>query len=264
MTSQYRAVFEDIKIGFLSWRMWGRIGWQENKRRYRRTVLGPFWTTLSMGIFILAMGTMWSQLWKQDPKIYLPFLASGMVVWGLVGTLINEGCTVFVSSESLIKSIPINYTMLACAAVWRNCVVLAHNMMIFIGVSVYGGVSVNWHTLLAIPGLMIIALNGVWVCLLLGLLCARFRDIQQVVGSTLQVAMLVTPIFWSTEQLGRRFMAFVDYNALYHFVDVVRAPLLGKTASPWTYEFVAIFTVIGWTVTIMAFSRFRSRIPYWL
>ena len=140
MVPQYRLAWTDIRDGVTNWRMWGRLGWQDNKRRYRRTVIGPFWTTLSLGVFIVTLGVVWSQLWKQDPKVYLPFLASGMVVWALVGTVITEGCVVFVAAENLIKSLRINYTALACSVIWRNVVVLAHNILIFILVAVYGAV----------------------------------------------------------------------------------------------------------------------------
>lgn len=264
MVPQYRAAITDIIEGLSDWRMWGRLGWQENKRRYRRTMLGPFWTTLSLGVFIVTLGFVWSQLWKQDPQAYLPFLASGMVVWALVGTVITEGCMVFVAAENLIKSLRINYTALACAVIWRNIVVLGHNLMIFILVAVYGGIALTWHTLLAIPGLLLIAVNGIWICLLLGLLCSRFRDIQQVITTVLQVAMFVTPIFWSADQLGARFTSVVDFNLLYHLVDVVRAPLLGRAPSSWTYFSVLAAALLGWTLTFAVFSRFRRRIPYWL
>lgn len=264
MTPQYSVAISDVVQGMLRWRMWGRLGWQENKRRYRRTVIGPFWTSLSLGVFVVTLGIVWSQLWKQDPKVYLPFLASGMVVWALVGTVITEGCMTFVAAENLIKSLRINYTVLACAVVWRNMGVLVHNIVIFVLVALYGGVSLNWHTLLAIPGLFLVAVNGVWICLLLGLLCSRFRDTQQVITTVLQVAMFVTPIFWSADQLGMRFKGVVDFNLLYHLVDVVRAPLLGRAPSTWTYLFVLLAALIGWTLTLMVFSRFRRRIPYWL
>lgn len=264
MTPQYGVAITDVVQGIGNWRMWGRLGWQENKRRYRRTVLGPFWTTFSLGLFIVTLGFVWSQLWKQDPKSYLPFLASGMITWALVGTVITEGCLVFVAAENLIKSLRINYTALACAVIWRNVVVLAHNILIFVLVAVYGGVSLNGNTILAVPGLLLIAVNGIWICLLLGLLCARFRDIQQVITTVLQVAMFVTPIFWSAEQLGARFKTVVDFNLLYHLVDVVRAPLLGRAPSSSTYLSVLAAAVLGWSLTLMVFSRFRRRIPYWL
>jgi ABC-type polysaccharide/polyol phosphate export permease len=264
MVPQYDVAVKDIIGGISNWRMWARLGWQETKRRYRRTVIGPFWTTLSLGIFIFALGIIWAQLWKQDPKTYLPFLASGMLAWVLVSSMISEGCIVFTSSENLIKSLRVNYTALTCAVVWRNLIVLAHNFVIFIAVMIYAQLPVTWNSLLILPGLLLVSINGIWIITLVGLLSSRYRDIQQVTASILQVAMFVTPIFWSPQQLGARLASFVDFNLLYHFVDVIRAPLLGRAPTLWTYAMLAACTLVGWSVTIMVYSRFRRRLAYWL
>ena len=264
MTPQYDAAFADILSGITYWRMWGRLGWQETKRRYRRTVLGPFWTTFSLGIFIMTLGVLWAQLWKQDPKTYIPFLTSGMLAWALVSTIINEGCATFTSAESLIKTLVFPYTVLSCAVVWRNLIVLFHNLLIYVVVVAYAGVTVSESSLLILPGLVLVSVNGASMATLLGLVCSRFRDIQQIIGSLLQVSMFVTPIFWSPEQLGPRGTVFVDFNILYHFVEIIRAPMLGHVPSVWTYEVVAYCTLAGWTTTLMLYSRFRRRMPYWL
>jgi len=264
MVPQYEVAVRDLIGGILNWRMWGRLGWQETKRRYRRTLIGPFWTTLSLGIFIFALGIVWAQLWNQDPKTYLPFLASGMLAWVLVASMISEGCVVFTSSENLIKSLRVNYTTLTCAVIWRNLIVLLHNFVIFIAVMIYAGLPVTWSYLLIVPGILLIAINGIWIITLVGLLSSRFRDVQQVITSILQVAMFVTPIFWSPQQLGARLGNFVDFNVLYHFVDILRAPLLGRAPSLRTYVMVLACTVMGWFLTVMVYSRFRRRLAYWL
>jgi ABC-type polysaccharide/polyol phosphate export permease len=264
MVAQYEIALRDVIEGALNWRMWGRLGWQETKRRYRRTVIGPFWTTISLGIFIFALGIVWAQLWKQDPKTYLPFLASGMLAWVLVASIISEGCLVFTAGEHLIKSLRVNYTTLTCAVIWRNLIVLLHNSVIFIAVMIYAGVPITWKSFLIFPGLLLVSINGIWIIILLGLLCSRFRDMQQVTASILQVAMFVTPIFWAPEQLGSRASGFVNFNFLYHFVDVLRAPLLGRAPSMWTYAMVLTCTIAGWVITMMIYSRFRRRLAYWL
>jgi ABC-type polysaccharide/polyol phosphate export permease len=264
MTPQYGVALADITGGAMNWRMWGRLGWQETKRRYRRTVIGPFWTTLSLGTFIFTLGLLWAQLWKQDPKSYLPFLTSGMLAWALVSTLITEGCHVFTSGENIIKSLRFNYTVLTCSVIWRNLIVLLHNLIIFVAVMIYADVQLTWQSFLIFPGLLMISLNAIWVITLLGLLCARFRDAQQLTASILQVAMFVTPIFWAPGQLSPRFSTIVDYNVLFHFVDIIRSPLLGRAASLQTYMMVLTSTLVGWTVTFFIYSRFRRRLPYWL
>jgi ABC-type polysaccharide/polyol phosphate export permease len=264
MTPQYDVALTDFLDGMRNWRMWGRLGWQETKRRYRRTMIGPFWTTLSLGIFIFTLGLVWAQLWKQDSKIYLPFLCSGMLVWVMLSTIMTEGCAVFTAAEGLIKQLRFPYTLLACSVVWRNFIVFLHNLLIFILVAIYAQVPLTRHSFLVVPGLLLVFLNGIWVVTLLGLLCSRFRDMQQIVTSILQVAMFVTPILWTAQQLGPRFTKFVDYNLLFHYVEIVRAPLLGQAPSDWSWFVTVVGTVLGWGFTLYLFSCFRRRMPYWL
>jgi ABC-type polysaccharide/polyol phosphate export permease len=264
MTPQYDVAVKDIVDGLGDWRMWGRLGSQEVRRRYRRTVIGPFWTTLSLGIFVVALGILWSELWKQNPKTYLPFLCSGMLVWTMLSSIINEGAAAFVSAEGLIKQLRFPYTLLSCSVVWRNVLTFFHNLVIFGLVCIYAHVPLTWATLLAVPALVLIFVNGIWIVTLVGLLCSRFRDIQQVIISILTVSMFVTPIFWSPDQLGPRFRRFVDYNVLYHYVDILRSPLLGQAPSVYSWKVVIAGTLLGWVLTLYLYSRFRRRIPYWL
>ena len=42
--------FGDIRTGWLHRQLWGHVGWQDIKQRYRRSVLGPLWITVSMAL----------------------------------------------------------------------------------------------------------------------------------------------------------------------------------------------------------------------
>jgi ABC-type polysaccharide/polyol phosphate export permease len=264
MIPQYDVALADFAKGAAAWRMWGRLGWQEIKRRYRRTAIGPFWTTLSLGIFIGVLGFVWAGLWQQDPKTYLPFLCAGMLAWNLVQANISDGCLVFVGGEAFIKQLPFAYSTLAWSIVWRNLILFAHNVGIFIVIALYAGVPVTPASLLVVPGLILSSLNGVWLATVLGVVCARYRDVQQLVGSLLQIAMFVTPIFFTADQLGPRFARFVDFNVLYHLVDIVRSPLLGRAPAAWSWGVATVTLVLGWAGTLWLYSRLRRRVPYWL
>src|ERR1700724_1163805 len=84
--------WQDLLQGLLRWELWGRLGFLEVKRRYRRTIIGPFWSAISLGLFIGAMGTVGVGLWKQDIGTYLPYLATGMLIWIMISTMITESC----------------------------------------------------------------------------------------------------------------------------------------------------------------------------
>jgi ABC-type polysaccharide/polyol phosphate export permease len=262
--SPYRVAAIDMFAGLMAANIWGRLGWRETKRRYRRTAFGPFWTTVSIALFVMTLGLVWSNLWNKDPRTYLPYLTSGMILWVFMSSTCTEGCVAFPTHEKLIKQLRISYTLLACVSVWRNITLLLHNLTIYILVCIYAGLYPTWATLLAIPAFALLSLNAVWVVTLLAAVCARYRDVAQLVGNILQISLFLTPIFWSPEQLTGRTALLMKFNPLYHLIALVRQPLLGEVPSVTHWAVVIGMAIFGWALTICVMGRVRHRIVYWL
>ena len=104
---------------------------------------------------------------------------------------------------------------------------------------------------------MLLLILGIWEI-------GRMVQVQQLIANVTQIAIFVTPIFWPPEVLQSTSRAvFVTYNPLYHLIEIVRAPLIGKIPAWESYTFVFAFTVIGWAVTYLLFRHYRRRIAYW-
>jgi len=256
---------DDLLRGFRRRELWGRLGWLDVKRRYRRTIIGPFWNSITLAVYVLAVGSVGAAIWHQDIYEYLPYLVSGMVVWTLVAAIITESCSMYVVGQSLFRNIQFDYSILAFALVWRTFLVFLHNFAVyFVIVLVLKPSYLGLTALLAVPGLALVLVNSVWVSIILGMLCLRFRDVQQVVATFMQIAMLITPLFWPADTLeGIRRFVFVELNPLYHVIDVVRGPLIGRVPEATSYGFMIALTIVGWGLTLAMFTRFRKRIAYW-
>lgn len=254
----------DLLNGLRAWPIWTRLGWQEVKRRYRRTTLGPFWATLSLGIFISAISFVWAPLFGTKLDVYLPFFASGMVAWTLVSTLVNESCTIFSSGEGLIKQLNFPFSSLVYMTVWRNLIVFLHHLVILFLIYIFFPPQ-SWSALFLLPiGLMIIAVHSVALGIVISLICSRFRDVSPLITNLMQVLLFVTPIFWSAEQLGSKGKFFIEFNYMYHLVSVVREPLRGHVPSLSSYMITFIGGVVCLIFMLELYARFRRRIVYWL
>jgi ABC-type polysaccharide/polyol phosphate export permease len=256
---------EDIVRGFLRWPLWGRLGWLEVKRRYRRTVIGPFWSSISLALYVVAVGILGSGLWNQSVNQYLPFLVSGMLAWMFVSTIVTESCGLFINGSDLFGKFSFDYSLLAYALVWRNFITFLHNLIVYlVVVLLLAPQLITPKFILVIPGIFLLLVGGVPVALFCGMLCLRFRDVAQVITSIMQIALLITPIFWPPSSLEStsRFI-FVDFNPWYHVVDVVRRPLLGNAPTLASYATVLGMVILAWLLAYIAFRRFRHRIAYW-
>jgi len=265
MKPEYDAALRDFSEALKSWRTWSRLGWRDVRRRYVRSLIGPFWITVSLGILVLTLSVVWTNLWKVNLKDYVPFVSAGVICWAMISTILTDSCALFVTAEPLIRSMKFPYSILSLALVWKHLVFFFHNLLIYVLVILFFGVPVNAYSMLAIPGLLFVWLNGWWLSTLLGLLGARFRDVQQLVLPVLQIVFFVTPIFWPAEQMSARASPYlVDMNLVFHFIEVVRMPMLGRPPALVNWAVVICCTVAGWLVTLWFFGRFRRRLPYWL
>lgn len=255
----------DILKGLLHWRVWGRLGFLEIRRRYRRTVLGPFWSAIGLGMFVAALGSVGTGLWNRPVEEYVPFLAAGFVVWSMVAAILSEASSLYHGEGSKYGQVQLEYSLLAYALLWRNLIAFAHNLSLYVVVClIFAPHLLQPFALLAIPGLLLVLVNAAWVVLLLGMFALRFRDVSQFVSSVVNIAMFITPVFWLPDSLtGTKKFIFVTLNPLYHLIDVIRAPMLDRMPAKESYIFVLVLALFGWTLTYLVFSKFRKRIAYW-
>jgi ABC-type polysaccharide/polyol phosphate export permease len=258
-----RRVKWDIVQGLQLWELWTGLSLNEMRRRYKRTLLGPAWMTVSLLIFAFVMSIVWAGLWNQKVTEFLPFLLSGLIPWTMISAVIGESTGVFLGGESLIKNQQFPYSVLSYGVVARNVLILAHNLVGFFIVALLCGVTFNSSLLLLIPGMLLVIANCIWISLLVAILCLRFRDFQQIVASLIQITVFVTPIFWKASQIQGDRAIIVHINLFHHMVELLRQPLLGEVPSVLSYGVCAISAVLGWWVAYTLFASKRHRLPYW-
>jgi ABC-type polysaccharide/polyol phosphate export permease len=261
--SHAAAAWADLVEGMSKSWMWSAMAMQDIRMRYRGSLLGPFWLTISMVIMIAAMGLIYSRLFNMEITRYLPFLTVGLVIWNFVSTVITEGCQTFLSAQNVITQVRMPFSVHAWRTVYRNLIVLAHNMVIVPLVLLMFSVPIGWSVVAIVPALAILTINGIWVSILLGMISARYRDVPPIVMSFVQVIFFVTPIFWPPEAMGI-WMQALPLNPLFAAVDVVRAPLLGEAPLTYSWPVLLLITVLGSIGTFALFAKFRSRITYWI
>jgi lipopolysaccharide transport system permease protein len=262
--SGFKKAWADIGGGMLQWPLWTMLAWKDTRTRYSRTVLGPFWMTLSVGLFIGTMGFLYAAIFHMKVEDYLPYLAAGYISWMFFAAIITESCTVFLTQKSVIEVRKLPYSLFVYQTIARNLVTYAHNMVIYVIVALWFAINPGWYGLLLIPALILICLTGLWCGLILGLICTRFRDVPQVVTNLLTIMFFLTPVFWLPDMTGNQLMAFANYNVLHHYVSILRQPLLGRAPDMLSWYVVVAMTVFGMVFASVIYARFRSRIPYWL
>lgn len=261
---QMNAALQDIRLGFSQTRIGFLLAWQEIKQRYHRTVLGPIWITMNTGAFVFALGLVFSALLKNDIREFLPFLASGIVVWTLISGILNEAPSAFVSSQHIIRAMSFPFSLFLLRLIFRNTIIFAHNVVIIVIVVVIFPISINADSLIMFGGLILLLGNCLWMSMMLAIMGTRYRDITQLVATALQFLFFLTPLVWQRNILKGSDLYWVDANPFYHLIELVRAPILGGAPSELTFVYVSVMMVVGSAASVLMFARYRASLTYWL
>lgn len=264
---EYEMALHDLQASGERFGLAWSLAWHDVVSRYRGSILGPFWITLSMGLMVLGIGLVYGKLFETTMHDFLPLVALGIVFFGTISGIVTDGCATFVQAAGMLSQTNLPMFTFVWRTVLRNLINLAHHLVIVVAVLAAYGYWRRIHPGEALLGMAFLVLNSAWISMLVGIASARFRDIPPVVTSVMQFAVFVTPVFWPAERLlaahdARR--AVLDYNPFFHMLEAVRAPLMGVSVPAATYAILAGMALAGWAVTFALFATTRRRIVHYL
>ena len=154
----------DFYAGAKFFRLWWLLAIHDIRSRYRGSVLGPFWITLTTIVMVSSV-FLFDAIFKQNPETYLPMFAFGLIFWHFISANVAEGSQIFISYASVLGSSNLPYSVQIYRMVFRNMIVLAHNLLMIPLILIIFGVGVNWSILLFFPAFFLTCANAFWFAL---------------------------------------------------------------------------------------------------
>ena len=258
-----RLATKDLTDACGLWRLGWTLGWFDIRLRYRGSMIGPFWLTLSTAVLVAALGVLYSALFHITLRNYLPFLAISQILWMFIATLVGDACICFTSVEGVVRSVRMPFHLHALRTVVRNVLILLHNVIVVVAVYAVFDMWPGWSVLLTLPAMVIWLVDAIAICLLLGAFCARFRDVSPIVASVMQIAFFISPVIWKPEQLGAN-AVYLVLNPFYSLLEIFRGPLLNEPPGTLVWVSAIAYSLVLCGLSWMFFIRARGRLAFWL
>lgn len=240
------------------------LAWNDVKARYRKSVLGPLWQTLGNLIAVIGFSFVWASLLEQDLRTFVPSLAIGLIIWQLVAGAIGEGANTFAGESQIIRNVAMPLWFFVVRALGRQVINFLHNIILIIGIVLYYKLSVTQADLwLSFAGVIFTIANLTWIMFVLGVLGARFKDIEYAINSILPILFFISPVLFRPDRLTVN-QEIIWLNPLSYFIEAVRAPILGDAVSTNVYLILVSMLALGNILSYWLYHTRAKRVAFWV
>ncbi|HEY0309570.1 MAG TPA: hypothetical protein VGC43_00315 [Luteimonas sp.] len=256
-------LWRDWREAFGRMPLWSALAVEDLRDRYRRTSLGLAWVVLSFAAFVLVKVAIFGQLTTASPAEFALFVVIGFGLWTHIASLVMDGCTAYLHARPWILGASIPYPVFLLQAIYRNWLVFGLIGLVMAGSLFWKPTAWTPRMLWALPGIAAYLVASVWMAAVLAPLCARFRDLHQVVQTAMRLLFFATPILWMPST-GGLLGAIAQWNPVSHFIAIVRDPLIYDTVPVDSWLVVLAINLVGLPLGALAYVRSRDHVIFWI
>jgi len=188
---------------------------KELKVRYKRSVLGYFWSVANP----LALALVFYVAFKIVMRIQIPdytlFLISGLFPWQWFSTSVNSSALVFIGNASLIKRVDFRREVLVVASILDDMLHFLFSIpVIVIFLYIYGKhPHLSW--ILGLPVYVVIQFIITFgFSLMISSINLFFRDLERLVFILTTLLFYITPVIYPEEMIPTQYRRFFLLNPL--------------------------------------------------
>lgn len=220
---------------------------------------------LSSMIQVTTIGVVWSLLWQQPFAEMLPYVVVGLMTWLFFSTFITEAAGGLPQYTHFFLNQYLAVSTVVLAILYRNTVTFLINMILPLVLCI---IYVKTFSIIGLLASVLGCALLITFCFISGLglaiVCTRFRDLIQVVTSSLQILMYATPVLWRSESMPERFRVYLELNPVAIFVSLIRQPLIGEPLAAWAWLAAILYIIAACALTLTLAGRYSRRIVFWL
>lgn len=189
-------------IGFYRYRnLLKQLVVRDIKLKYRRSILGYFWSVLNPLLIMLIMVAVFSSIFRSDVENFPLYLLSGQILFNYFSDATNGAIQSVTGAGGLMKKAYVPKYIFTLSKVTSTLVTMLLSMIALILVAVVTKAPVSWkYVFICIP-----VFELYLFCVGMGLFLAQaavfFRDVQYIFSVLLTGWMYLTPIFYPVKIL---------------------------------------------------------------
>lgn len=230
------------------------------KTKYKRSVLGVFWSFLNPLLSMTVQYIVFSTLFKTSVPNFALYLLIGIVCFNYFNEATSLTLTSIVGNASLITKVYVPKYLYPLTRVMSSTVNFLLALIPLFAVLLLTRTPVRWSfLLLPLPVICLFAI-ALGIGMLLAASMVFFRDTQFLWSVISMLWMYATPIFYPESILPQKLLPLFKCNPLYHILRFMRTILMnGISPEPKAYLLMIIASFVPLAIGVYVFKKTQDR-----
>ena len=233
------------------------------KVRYKRSVLGLFWTMLNPLLMMIVFSVVFAEIFRFSFEHFTIYFLSAFVLWNFVAQTTSWSTGCLLGYAPLIRKIYVPAAVFVLATVLSGLVNMLLSLVPLAAIMLVVGHPIRASVMFLPVAILLAVFFAFGLSLLLAGVCIEFNDVVQIYQAGLLAWMYLTPIVYPLDIVPARFRWLIAMNPMYYLVEIFRVPIYGGVLPDfrlfWRASVAAVLVLgVGWWV----FERRADRIAY--
>lgn len=235
------------------------------KLKYRRSVLGYFWSLLNPLMMMTVMMVIFSYMFRFEIENYPLYLICGQTMFNFFNESTSMSLYAIINNATLLKKIYVPKYVFPISRVLSCFVTMSFSLVAILIVMLFTRVRFHLTVLLFWVPMLYLLLFCCGMSLAVSALAVRFRDVIHLYSVLTMVWMYATPVFYPIEAVPDQVAAIIRLNPMYVFITLFRELLLyGRIPGPYLWVGGAAMAILVFLLGILVFNRMQKHFIYYI
>ncbi len=259
------SLFREIKMTVKYLHLIGELVKRDLKLKYRRSVLGYFWSLLNPLMMMAVMMVVFSYMFRFDIENYPLYLICGQTIFNFFNEATNKAMYSIIENGLLLKKVYVPKCVFPLARVLSSFTSMSLSMVAVLIVMMVTRVRFHFSMLLFFIPLLFLLLFASGVGMIISGLAVKFQDVTHLYSVFTMVLMYATPIFYPIEAVPQNVARIIRLNPIYTFINLFRQLMLyGRIPGIGNWLYAAGTSMGMFVVGALLFDRMRKNFIYYI
>lgn len=235
------------------------------KKKYKRTILGVFWSILSPLLMLCIMATIFGHFFSRGIPHYISYLFSGLIIFNYYAESTNEGMNALMNNAKIFTKINVPKYMFLFSKNISAVINFSIILVIYFSFLVVDGIEFTGEFLFLIYPVICLVFINLGIGLILSALYIFFRDIQYLYSLFTRIVMYGSAIFYSIDILPQNLQTLFYCNPIFVCITYFRSVVLHNTVPDlWLHLLLAGYAFVLFGIGCWVYKKYNYKFLYYV